>query len=304
MFARSLALTLAAALAAGSATVAHEGASDVAPDRQAWLEVCEDWDEWDKPAPPYRIHANTYYVGTCGIAAILVVGGDGLILLDSGTEPGSKVVSDNIAALGYDIADVKAMLVSHEHFDHVGGMARLQQLSGATIYAGQGASPVIRSGKADPRDPQAGMHEPMQPVPGSVRSVKGGESGMIAGVVFTPTTTPGHTIGALSWHWSSCDAVSCISIVYADSLSPVSRDDYRYSDHPALVAEYRAGLARLAALDCDVLLTPHPSASEMVKRMSGGAPWTNPDGCKNYSGAIGLRLDRRLAEEERAVDDR
>ena len=118
MYAKSVAL--AASLIAAP-LLAQDDTPAIAPDRQAWLDTCEDWDEWDKPAPPYRIHGETYYVGTCGISVILVVKGDDLFLFDSGTEPGSHVVTDNITALGYDIADVKALFVSHEHFDHVGG---------------------------------------------------------------------------------------------------------------------------------------------------------------------------------------
>ena len=299
MYAKSVAL--AASLIAAPLS-AQEDAPAIAPDRQAWLDTCEDWDEWDKPAPPYRIHGDTYYVGTCGIASILVVKGDDLFLFDSGTEPGSHVVTDNIAALGYDIANVKALFVSHEHFDHVGGMARLQELSGAAIYAGWGASPVIRSGKPDPRDPQAGTLPDMTPVPGSVRSVRGGEWDAERPAPFVPTMTPGHTIGALSWHWVSCDTEHCYSIVYADSLSPVSDDDYLFSDHPELIAEYRAGLERLAALDCEILLTPHPSASNMLDRLSGAEPWVDAGGCKAYAAAIGKRLDARLAKEAESGD--
>ena len=44
--------------------------------------------------------------------------------------------------------------------------------------------------------------------------------------------TPGHTSGALTWHWGACDGGVCRQIVYADSLTPVSTDTYRFSDHP------------------------------------------------------------------------
>ena len=81
--------------------------------------------------------------------------------------------------------------------------------------------------------------------------------------MLTAVATPGHTPGALTWHWGSCDGGVCRQIVYADSLTPVSRDNYRFSDHPAYLAAYRASIAKVAALDCDILLTPHPSASNM-----------------------------------------
>ena len=63
----------------------------------------------------------------------------------------------------------------------------------------------------------------------------------------------------------SCKDGACITIVYADSLSPVSADEYRFTDHPDYVAMFRGG-SRLAGLECDMLLTPHPSASGMISR--------------------------------------
>ena len=61
----------------------------------------------------------------------------------------------------------------------------------------------------------------------------------IAGIKLTALATPGHTIGALSWQWQSCDAAGCLTLVYADSLSPVSADAYRFTDHPDYVAMFR-----------------------------------------------------------------
>ena len=90
---------------------------------QQWAATCSEWDEWDKPAPPYRIHGSTYYVGTCGISAILVAGAQGHVLIDSGTVAGAQVVLDNIGKLGFRPNEIASLLHSHEHFDHVGGQA-------------------------------------------------------------------------------------------------------------------------------------------------------------------------------------
>lgn len=265
--------------------------------RAAWVAACEDFDEWDKPGPPYQIHGNTYYVGTCGISAILIVGDGGAVLIDSGTAKGSEVIEANVAALGFTMRDVEALLISHEHFDHVGGMARLQGLSGAPVWVGAGAVEVIRSGKDDPRDPQAGLHAPMAPVIGTIRAVADGEAVEIAGVSLTGIATPGHTIGAMSWQWKSCEAGGCVTIVYGDSLSPVSADAYRFTDHPEYVALFRRGLARMDGLMCDLLITPHPSASDMRTRLTGQAAWIDANACKAYAASKIKALDDRLAKE-------
>jgi len=262
----------------------------------AFAAACKDWDEWDKPAPPVRIHANTYLVGTCGIAAILVTGSDGHILIDAGTEAGADLVADNIRRLGFRLEDVKFLLHSHEHLDHVGGMARLQQLTGAKLVASTAAAAVFQTGAAGPGDPQAGMHPPFRAARVD-RVIQDGETVRLRGLALTATATPGHTPGALTWHWISCDGAICREIVYADSLTPVSRDDYRFSDHPAALAAFRASIARIAALDCDVLLTPHPSASDMIDRLAGRAPLENRNACRDYAAELTKRLGERLAKE-------
>jgi metallo-beta-lactamase class B len=261
-----------------------------------WAQVCGDSTDWDKPAPPVRIHANTYLVGTCGISSILITGEDGHVLIDSGTEAGAELVAANIRELGFKLGDIRFLLISHEHIDHVGGIARLQQLTGATLVGSAAAEKVLNSGIPSADDPQAGMHKPF-PAANVGRVVGEGSDVRLGNLRLFAMTTPGHTPGATSWRWESCDGGVCRTMVYADSLSPVSRDDYRFSDHPAYLAAYRASLARIAASRCEIMLTPHPSASAMKERMTGKQKLFDPEGCKNYAAALTKRLDERLAKE-------
>jgi metallo-beta-lactamase class B len=271
-----------------------------APIEQAgpqWVAACAGSDEWDKPAPPVRIHANTYLVGTCGIAAILITGSDGHVLIDAGTEVGAEQVAANIRALGFRLADVKYLLHSHEHIDHVGGIARLQQLTGATLVASAPAAQVFATGTAGRDDPQAGMHPPL-PIATVGRVIADGGSVRFGNLLLTAIATPGHTPGALSWRWESCDGGVCRAMVFADSLSPVSRDNYRFSAHPAYLAAFRQSIAKIAATRCEILLTPHPSASALPARLAKGRTLLDADACKNHAAALSKRLDERLAKEQ------
>jgi metallo-beta-lactamase class B len=264
-----------------------------------WATVCANSDDWNKPAPPVRIHANTYLVGTCGISSILIVGSDGDILIDGGTEQGADVIADNIRALGFRVSDIRFILHSHEHFDHVGGIAKLQRLSGATLVASAPAAKVFPTGAASADDPQAGLNKPFPPA--SVGRVIGdGGEVRLGNLMLTAIATPGHTPGALSWRWVSCDGGVCRTIVYADSLTPVSRDDYRFSDHPAYLAAFRASIAKVAASPCEILLTPHPSASRMRDRLALGEPLFDPSACRNYAAQLTSNLNQRLAKEAAA----
>jgi metallo-beta-lactamase class B len=263
----------------------------------AFAARCKDWDDYGKSAPPVRIHANTYFVGTCGISSILIVGKAGDILIDGGTEGDADLIADNIRNLGFRLSDVRIILHSHEHFDHVGGIAKLQQLTGAQVYASAAAAGVLASGRPGSADPQAAIGESFPPARVD-RIVKDGDTILLGNLFLTAMATPGHTPGALTWHWVSCDGGVCRNIVYADSLAPVSSDSYRFSDHPAYLAAYRRSIAKVGALDCDILLTPHPSASDMVKRFGAGKPLLDPDGCRKYAAGLSKQLDERLAKEK------
>ncbi len=271
---------------------------DIAPIQVAgpqFAATCKDWDEWDKPAPPVRVFANTYYVGTCGISSILITGDSGDILIDAGTQDGADLIARNIRNLGFRLSDIRILLHSHEHFDHVGGMGRLQQLSGAQLYASPTAAKVFATGTAAPDDPQAGINKPF-PTARTSRILKDGDVVRLGNLWLTAVATPGHTPGAMSWHWVSCNGGVCRSIVYADSLSPVSREDYKFSDHADYVKAYRASIARIAALDCDILLTPHPSASDMIKRFASKS-LEDRNACRDYAAKLTKQLDERLAKE-------
>ena len=260
--------------------------------------VCKDRDGWDDPAAPAEIFANTYYVGTCGISAILIAGKEGSILIDSGTDQGAALVAQNMRDLGFPLASVRILLHSHEHGDHVGGMGRLQRLTGAQLYASPTAARVFATGTATGDDPQVGLSKPF-PTARIDRIIGDGEIVRLGNLWLTGLATPGHTPGAMSWHWVSCNGGVCRSIVYADSLSPVSRDDYRFSDHPAYLAAYRQSIARIAALDCDILLTPHPSASGMFQRFAAKS-MEDANACRDYAARLTKQLDERLAKEKAA----
>jgi metallo-beta-lactamase class B len=258
--------------------------------------ACKDSDDWERPAPPVRIHANTFMVGTCGISSILIAGDSGHILIDGGTEADADLIADNVRALGFRVEDIRIILNSHEHPDHIGGISRLQRMSGATLMTSAAAAKVFTSGVAGPDDPQAGIS---QPVPTAVvgRIVQDGDEVRLGNLMLTAIATPGHTRGALSWRWVSCDGGVCRTIVYADSLTPVSGPKYRFSDHPAALAAFRASIAKIAETPCDILITPHPSASDMKGRFALGQPLLGPGACRAYGARVTHGLDDRLAAE-------
>jgi metallo-beta-lactamase class B len=116
-------------------------------------------------------------------------------------------------------------------------------------------------------------------------------------LTLTAHATHGHTAGSTSWTWRSCEAGVCRRVVYADSLTAVGPAEYRFSNQPLLVARFQAAFARVAALDCDILITPHPGASALFDRLAGRAPLADPQACRRYADTARGRLVERLASE-------
>jgi metallo-beta-lactamase class B len=232
--------------------------------------ACEPWDDWDKPAPPFQVFGNTYHVGTCGITSILVTSAQGHLIIDSGTKAGAEVVAANVQALGFSLSDVRYLTHTQEHFDHVGGMARLQELTGARLIASKRAQPVFETGISQAGDPQHGMHEPMAPVKVD-RVIENGAAIELDGQSIHATYTPGHSPGAISWRWIACESERCLTLIVTDGLSPVAAPDYRWADHPQYLRDYQASIEWLMGVDVDLCLSAHPSQTRLFERIEADA---------------------------------
>ena len=283
------ALALAAALAASPAP-------SLKPDPPHACDACAGWNE---ARAPFRVFGNTYYVGTAGLASILVTSKDGHVLLDGGLTQSAERIDANIRALGFRTGDVKLILNSHAHFDHAGGIAALARLAGASVAASETGARGIEKGGTLPEDPQNGLGPAFMNFPAvrGVRAVKDGETLRVGELAVTAHHTPGHTPGSTTWTWKSCEGGRCLDMVYADSVTAVSADGFRYTG--AAEAAFRRGLAAIAALPCDILLTPHPSASKLDERAKVGS-FVDPGACKEYAASGVKGLDRRIAEEKSA----
>ncbi len=259
---------------------------------------------WDTPSPPRHIHGGTWYVGTCGITALLVTSPQGHILLDGGTTAGGELIQANIRAAGFRLEDVRFIGSSHEHYDHVGGIAGLRRATGATVVARTPAAEVLWRGRSSREDPQFEELEAFPAVTGGIRLIGHGDVLELGPLKLTAHATPAHAPGGTSWTWRSCeDDGQCVDFAYVDSLSTISDDTWRFSDeqaHPGYVDMVLHALDVVAALPCDVLATPHPAASGMWTRIGPGAsqPLASPGACRAYAAHARQRLQQRLAREQ------
>jgi metallo-beta-lactamase class B len=251
------------------------------------------WDaqreKWNVPGKPSRVYGNTYYVGTEGLSAILITSDQGHVLIDGALPESAGLIAANIRTLGFRAEDVKLIVNSHAHFDHAGGISELQKLSGAKVAASPWSAKVLAAGASPPGDPQFGTL-PTMPKVQQPQTIRDGETLKVGPLTLTAHFTPGHTPGGTSWTWTSCEEQRCRNMVYADSLSPVSAEGFRFTDSSNGVTDFEKSYAAISALPCDVLLTPHP---EFTRAYAGTSA------CADYARDMRVRLDKRIAEERK-----
>ena len=277
----------------------------------AWLAVslaaqqrpssCPNCAVWNTPQRPFRVYGNTYYVGTHGLASVLITSPAGDVLIDGALPESAPLIAANIRALGFRMKDIRLILNSHAHYDHAGGIAELQRLSGARVAASAWTADVMKRGAVARDDPQFGILIPIARVQ-RVESFQDGETLHAGGIAITAHLTPGHTPGGTSWTWQSCENSRCLRLVYADSLTPVSADGFLFSRSPRALHDFEKSYAFLESVPCDILLTPHPDASHLWQRLAQRS--ANPDALIDKSACRALEENSREQLRMRLLTER
>jgi len=267
--------------------------------------ACPSCAEWNAPQKPFRIYGNTYYVGPHGLSSILITSSAGHVLIDGGLPQSASLIAANIRWLGFRVEDVKLIVNSHVHFDHAGGIAELQRLTGARVVASNWSADVmIRTGLGGD-DPQYGVIPPI-PLVAHVQTLSDGQTFRVGDIAITAHLTPGHTPGGTSWTWQSCEGARCLNMVFADSLSPASADRFKFTksrEYPNAIQDFHTSYAFLRNTPCDILVTTHPDASDFWGRVEKRAKRVKPDpmvdaaGCRRLADSAEASLKKRIAEE-------
>jgi metallo-beta-lactamase class B len=267
---------------------------------------CDQCEAWNKAQAPFRIFGNTYFVGPRGLSSVLITSPDGHVLIDGALPQSAPLIAKHVEQLGFKMSDVRLILSSHVHYDHVGGLSELQKLSGAKVIASDIAAPYLRSGKVDATDPQFGHLPPFAGV-SNVEALGARKSVELGALQLSVIHTPGHTRGGTSWRWKSCEEQRCLNIVYSDSLTAVSDDAFKYGGdkrYPSAATDLLASIAAISAAPCDVLISAHPDLSNLwsVLDEQGKGDRTklvDATSCKRYATSAKARLEKRLKQERK-----
>jgi metallo-beta-lactamase class B len=240
----------------------------------------------NQPFPAYRIAGNLYYVGASDITSYLITTPAGHILINSGYEDTPPIIRDGIVSLGFKPADVKILLNSQAHFDHVAGQAAMQKLTGAKIYSSAPEVVVLETGgKADPR----WGREQTYPAVKVVHVVRDLEQVTLGGVTLVAHLTPGHSIGCTTWTMRLADGgkVYDVVIVGGTTINP-GVEFVRKPTYPGIADDYVHTFQVLHSLPCDIFLGAHGGYYGMLakyEKMKAGAtvnPFIDPEGYRAF----------------------
>jgi metallo-beta-lactamase class B len=225
--------------------------------------------DWNAPFPPHRVIANIYYVGTEQLTSFLITTPDGHILLNSCFESTVPLLEQNIAALGFELEDIKVVLGSHAHPDHMQGDALVKELTGAQVMAMAEDVPALRAMRPGEKE---------HPID---RELSDGDEVTLGGTTLTAHLTPGHTKGCTSWALEVEEGGQTYDVLIACGLASTANSVLvNNPDYPEIVDDFVATFAKARTLPVDVFLGPHGNqyglAEKHAKLASRGPNDLNP----------------------------
>lgn len=244
--------------------------------------------------PPHKIVANIYYVGTNSLASFLVTTPQGHILINTSYERTVPIIKSSVEKLGFKFSDIKIILGSHAHGDHMEGDAAAKELSGAQVMAMAEDVPALQrmqpGGKAHPIDKV--LHD--------------GDEVNLGGATLHALLTPGHTRGCTTWTMDVQENGKPLRVVIIGSLG-VNPGFVLVNnkDAPQIVEEFERAYKVMRSLRADVPLGSHPGMYNMAEKYArigkGPNPYIDPAGYKAELDLVEGVFRRALDEQRKAA---
>jgi metallo-beta-lactamase class B len=262
-----------------------------------------------KPAEPFRIAGNLYYVGTNDVTAFLLTGPEGHVLIDGGREATAPMELESIAKLGFKITDVKVLLNSHAHFDHAGSLAALQKASGAELWISEPDADVVANGGAGDRTLGplkfvSYLPFARYPAPRVDHRFNDGAKIRLGPIELTAHITAGHTPGCTSWSFPVRDGDRELLAVDVCSLNaPLGLFVANQETRRRIRADFAHSFATLRSLPADIFLTDHAREFGRWRKLQERATARNPaDPFIDRAGYLDhiKRAEARIHEENAA----
>jgi metallo-beta-lactamase class B len=255
----------------------------------------------DSPFPAHRVAGNSYYVGSHELASYLITTPEGHFLINSSFEETVPLIRGAVESLGFKMKDIKYLLSSHAHSDHVAGHAKMRELTGAKVLVMEGDDEVIAAGGkgqylyADSRWPECPVD----------RVLKDGDEVQLGGMTLIARKTPGHTHGCTTWTWKEAVDGKQLDVVVIGS--PNVNPGFKLvdnKDYPSIAEDFATTFKVLKSLPCDVFLGAHGNYYDMhvkherLGKKDGANPFIDPQGYRAYVALKEATYLKKLADQK------
>lgn len=222
------------------------------------MEVFKDF--FDRPylyqEEPFRMVGNTYYVGNKYVGCYLIDTSDGLILIDTAMPCFTYQLFESIRKLGFDPHDIRLILLSHAHYDHIGAARIVKEYTGAKMYIGREELPVLQDkheyilteGHEYQDFEIDGYYDENKPI-------------TLGNVTIRTVFTPGHTEGTYSFFFDQEEDGVVHHCGMMGGIGVVTLLDDMLDQRPLplqLRRDYIHSLQRIKQIPVDVVVPSHP----------------------------------------------
>ncbi len=226
-------------------------------------------EEWSRPYAPFRISGNFYYVGTYDLACYLITTKDGNILINTGLAASATQIKKNVEALGFKFSDIKILMTTQAHYDHMGAMAAIKKMTGAQLMADEKDADVMASGGST--DYALGIYGRSYVPVKADRLLHDGDSITLGDMQLVMLHHPGHTKGSCSYLFTVKDEQRSYRVLIANLPSIII--DKKFSEvtaYPAIANDYAYTLSAMKNLSFDIWVASHASQFDLHSKHKPG----------------------------------
>ena len=215
-------------------------------------------EEWTRPFDPFRIAGNLYYVGTYDLGCYLITTNEGNILINTGLASSASQIKKNIEQLGFHFNDIKILLITHGHFDHVGALAEIKKMTGAKLMVDAGDAPVLADGGSS--DYELGKYGRTFAAVKADHLLHDHDTVTLGNMHLVMLHHPGHTKGSCSYLFDVKDDKRTYRVLIANMPSIIiDRKFSEVTDYPNIANDYAYTLSHMKKLSFDIWLASHAS---------------------------------------------
>ena len=252
---------------------------------------------------PFRIAGNVYYIGDSKVCSHLIDTGDGLIVFDSGFQHSIHLMVQAIWELGFNPADIKYLIHSHEHFDHIGAANDFKELYGCKLVISKAGAEIMRNRpdlvymQANP-NPYASLFTPDL-------ELEDGQVLTLGNTSIRCVLTPGHSPGVMSFFFDTVDNGTTYHVGYfgGAGYNTLYKKKLEQDGLPLSMRQtFLDSLQKVREEPVDIVLGNHPRQNETLQKREkmlahpGTNPFIDPQEWKRFIDELSTNF-RKFMEE-------